>query len=69
MRAYIIWDDLREAKSRRFPGTYHNRASALAAFTKRFGKYDGETVEDLLKQYEFSIREVEISPEPVKVGL
>lgn len=69
MRAYIIWDALTEEKSRRFPDTYHNRASALAAFVGRFGQFDGETAEGLLEQYEFEIREIEISPEPVKVGL
>lgn len=69
MRAFIIWDALREEKSRRFPDTYHNRASALAAFVRKYGLLEGETPGGLLEQYEFEIREIEISPEPVKVGL
>jgi len=69
MRTFIIWDTLTEEKSRRFPDTYHNRQSALAAFTARFGVFEGETPEELLKQYEFEIVEIEISPEPVQVGL
>lgn len=69
MRAFVIWDALSEKRSRRFPDTYHNRASALAAFVGRFGVFEGETPEELLKQYDFEIIEIEISPEPVKVGL
>lgn len=69
MRAFIIWDTLTEARSRMFPDTYHNRQSALAAFTARFGLFAGETAESLLEQYEFEIRTIEIVPEPVKVGL
>ncbi len=69
MRVFVIWDTLLDERSRRFLDTYHNRASALAAFAERFGVLNGETVEGLLGQFEFEIREIEISPEPVKVGL
>lgn len=69
MRAFIIWDALVNERARRFPGTFHNRESALAEVTDRFGLFVGETPEGLLEKYDYEIREITVSPEPVKVGL